>query len=240
MNFAICDDEPVCVDEITDYIKQAALKYNKQCNIKICHSGEALLDLCQKERCDAVFLDISMPGIDGFETAKVLKKIRKNLHIIFVSSKEAAVFKSYEFGPLWFVPKSQMIMMPMALDELFRKIDEEANARTHTVVCIEPNKVIEIDFTATTYFKTVDHYIYHKFKDGSKSDSYRNKLDNIEQQLAKHWFVRIHNRYLVNCRMISTIETSSCILINGEKIPISRSKMTHTKEVFQNYLRSIR
>ena len=65
-------------------------------------------------------------------------------------------------------------------------------------------------------------------------------LEQIEKQLSKYWFARIHNRYLVNCRMISSIEKNSCKLLNGEELPVSRAKMAHTKEMFQSYLRSTR
>ena len=38
-------------------------------------SGEAAIEICEKERFKIVILDIRMPGIDGLE---VLKKIREN------------------------------------------------------------------------------------------------------------------------------------------------------------------
>lgn len=240
MRIAICDDERIYIDTISFYLNKISSKNNKKCDIITCQRGEALIDLCGKEKIDAVFLDISMPGINGFETAEQLLKIRKNLIIVFVSSKESMVFSSYEYKPFWFVPKSQIAMLEIVINKLFEKLDAESTENTLVTINVENNKVIEINLKELAYFKTDDHYIQLAMKDKTYSISYRNKIDNIEEQLSKYWFVRIHNRYLVNCRLISGIENNLCKLINGEEIPISRAKMQQTKEVFQNYLRSIR
>lgn len=240
MNIAICDDEHIFIDKISAYIEEQAKLHNKQCDILICHRGDKLVELCQKEKVDAVFLDISMPGLNGFETAEKILELRKNIVIVFVSSKEKMVYSSYEYKPFWFVPKSQMSMLEIVIKKLFDKIECQENDLQYINVNVENNRVIEIDMKNVLYFKTCDHYIQIVNKENETSKSYRNKLDNIEEQLSKYWFTRVHSRYLINCRMISTIEKTFCTLINGEKIPISRSKMSHTKEVFQNYLRSIR
>lgn len=240
MNIAICDDEQLYIDTITSYLLTVSKTNNKGCNILKCNRGDALIELCQKKKIDAVFLDISMPGINGFETAEKLLKIRDNLVIVFVSSKESMVFNSYEYKPFWFVPKSKISMLEIVINKLIKKIEMDENESRSVTINVENNKVIDLNFREIAYFKTDDHYIQAVMKDKTKSISYRNKLDNIEIQLIKHWFIRIHSRYLVNCRMISTIEKTDCVLINGDRLPISRANMSKTKEKFQDYLRCIR
>lgn len=240
INIAICDDEQVFIDKISNHLTAVANKYNKKCNILQCRRGDSLIELSQKEKIDVVFLDISMPGINGFETADILLKMRKNLIIVFVSSKERMVFSSYEYKPFWFVPKSQISMLEIVIHKLFDKLENEDCKKTYITINIETNRVIEINLDEVAYFRTDDHYVQLVKKDKTLSNSYRNKLDNIENQLYNYWFVRVHNRYLINCRMIGTIEKTECALINGERIPISRANMSKTKESFQNYLRSIR
>lgn len=240
MNIAICDDERVFIEEISQRLSKVSKKRNIDCNLFTCQRGDALIELCKKENISAVFLDISMPGIDGFSTAKKLLETRKNLIIVFVSSKESMVFSSYEYNPFWFVPKSRISMLEIVIEKLFDKIDNDISESTYVNINVENKKVIEINLVEAAYFKTDDHYLCLINKNNVCSQSFRYKLDNIETQLSKYWFVRVHSRYLVNCRMISSISGSDCILTNNEKIPISRSKATHTKEIFQNYLRSIR
>ncbi len=240
MRIAICDDEQVFIDRISSCLASVAVKHQQKYEIKQCHRGDALIELAKKEKLDVVFLDISMPGINGFETADKLLKLQQNINIIFVSSNERMVFSSYDYKPFWFVPKSQLSMLEIVIHKLFNKIKNEEQKNIHIVINIEPNKVKEIKLDEAAYFRTDDHYVRIHNKDKRISDLYRNKLDNIESQLENQWFIRVHNRYLINCRMIALIEKNECVLINGERIPISRANMSKTKECFQNYLRSIR
>ncbi len=239
MKIAICDDEKIYIDTISSYLNKISKKHNKECDIFTCNRGDMLIEMCGKQIFDAVFLDVSMQGTNGFETAERLLKIRNNMPVIFVSNEEALVFSSYEYKPFWFVPKSQIAMLETVTDKLFEKLDADLSENTEVAINIENNKVIEINLKEVSYFKTDDHYIKFIYKDKSASKSYRNKMDNIELQLAKYYFARIHSRYLVNCRVISELGKNSCKLINGEELPVSRARMSYTKETFQNYLRSI-
>ena len=240
MKIAICDDERMYIDKISSCIDTISKRRNVECEVITCTSGEELLRLSRKENPDAVFLDISMPGISGLETAGRLIEIQKNIVLVFVSSKEANVYCAYEYSPFWFVPKAQIDMLEMVVDKTINKVMILENENKFVRLNVENNSVIEIDLKKIAYFKTDDHYVQMVMKDSGKSVSYRNKLDNIEKQLSDKWFVRVHNRYLINCRMISTIENKSCVLLNGEQVPVSRSKMSHTKKCFQDYLRGMR
>ncbi len=237
---AICDDEKIFIDRISMCVQSAIKKQGLRCSIYNCENGIELIKLCEEKKIDAVFLDIAMPGIDGFETAEKLLKIRSSLIIVFVSGQETMVFSSYEYKPFWFVPKSQLSMLEIVVNKLIRKIEAQISEYPIVAINVENNKMIEIDVREIAYFKTDDHYLRLISRDGSESKSYRCKLDFIEQQLAEKWFVRIHSRYLVNCRMISLIEKNTCILVNDEHIPISRANMATTKDVFQRFLRSRR
>ncbi len=46
-----------------------------------CHDGEEALDLATKEHPDLIILDIMLPGIDGLEVCKILKKETKTAHV---------------------------------------------------------------------------------------------------------------------------------------------------------------
>ena len=240
MKIAICDDEKKYIDEISDYISKIAFRRGRKHRVFTCENGYKLVELCKKENLDAIFLDIAMPGFDGFETAKQLLEIRKNIIIIFVSSQEGKVFNSYEYQPFWFVPKSNMQILDIVIDKMIDKINNYEAENTLITINVEHKKVIEVNLKEISYFKTNDHYLQVVYRNGNISESYRYKLDLVEKQLLSRYFVRVHNRYLVNCRAISYIEKASCILSDGEENPISRAKMPQTKEIFQNYLRSIR
>lgn len=239
MRVAICDDEPIFVSELKEMLEQEFRRHGEKCEIVTSNRGEKLLEACMREKIDAVFLDIAMPGFDGFYTAAQLRKIREDIMIVFVSSKETTVFDTYEYNPIWFVPKKQMNLLKRAVDKIIDKSRKNNEQMSFQQVEMG-NEVVEIDIRTIRYFKTDGHYINYYQKDGKKSKSFRCQLSDIEVQLEALWFVKTHNRYLVNLRAARCIEKNDIILHNEEVIPISRSQMNIVKEKFQDYYRSIR
>ena len=241
MKLAICDDEKTFITRVYERITALSKSKNIDSDIQTFNTGRKLIEACKKEKFDAVFLDIAMPDTDGFDTAKELVKICPDINLVFVSSQESLVFSSYEYSPLWFVPKSQLQLLETAINKIISKIEAKKAANISPSVKMEKNTIIKLDLKEIAYIKSTAHYLNIYYIDNKDaSQSYRNSLDKIEEQLKDCYFVRCHNRYLVNCRNISSIQSNFCILHNEERVPISRNKMAATKLCFQNYLRSMK
>jgi len=74
----IVDDDVM----IQNYFERALQEYTV---IKT-SSGEEALKIVEKDKPDLVLLDIRMPGIDGVETLKRIKKINSRLPVIMLSA----------------------------------------------------------------------------------------------------------------------------------------------------------
>ncbi|MEA1967458.1 MAG: response regulator [Thermodesulfobacteriota bacterium] len=72
-------------------------------------SGKECLELTESLEPDIIFLDVMMPGMDGFETCKKLKKNTKTMGIpvVFISGLEDKndILKLYKAGGIDFIPK---------------------------------------------------------------------------------------------------------------------------------------
>ncbi|MEX5218741.1 MAG: response regulator transcription factor [Nitrospira sp.] len=60
-------------------------------------SGQALLEMAPRLAPDVVLLDVSMPGLNGFEAAQRLKQLVPNVKIIFVTMMTEPVYISEAF-----------------------------------------------------------------------------------------------------------------------------------------------
>jgi DNA-binding NarL/FixJ family response regulator len=82
----IVDDHPVFRAGIVNLLaREADLKVVGQAA-----SGEAALTLLQRDRPDVVLLDLSMQGIDGFETLRRMQAALPDVRVIVLTSSEAA------------------------------------------------------------------------------------------------------------------------------------------------------
>lgn len=239
MRIAICDDEPIFSGKLKEILHSEFKNYNIDCDFDTLNDGSTLLELCQNEKVDAVFLDIMMPGIDGYQTAEKLRTLQKQIMIVFVSNKDSEFCKSYQYSPIWFIPKNQMEWIVWAVKKIVEKYREYENDKSYINLSIG-NKNIDVDILNIKYFKTEGHYIRYKNINGDESLSYRCKLSDIEDQLITHWFVKTHNRYLANLRIVQNVSEKELLFYDGESIPISRNKKNEVKDKFQDYLRSMR
>jgi len=96
-------------------------------------SGEDALRLLLKQDVTLILLDVRMPGIDGFETARLVRQRRESEHtpIVFVTAHEDAqerVLEGYALGAVDFVLKpiiSEILKAKVAvLVDLFRKTEQ--------------------------------------------------------------------------------------------------------------------
>ena len=73
------DDE----ETLLEYMSKRLLR--EGFNVKAASSGEEALQAARKEHFDVAFVDFKMPGIDGVETQKGLKKIQPYLQCIVLT-----------------------------------------------------------------------------------------------------------------------------------------------------------
>ncbi len=82
--------------------------------------GQKALELAESEKVDLILLDILMPGMDGFEVCKILKKnvTTKDIPVIFISALDGKedYLKGFEAGAYDFFTK------PLRRDEILAKV----------------------------------------------------------------------------------------------------------------------
>ncbi|WP_153915999.1 HD-GYP domain-containing protein [Shewanella sp. TC10] len=98
----VVDDTPENIDVLAGVLKS-------EYHIKIAKNGELALKIAQSISLDLILLDIMMPGIDGFEVCRQLKRDERTRHIpvIFVTAKISAddELKGLELGAADYITK---------------------------------------------------------------------------------------------------------------------------------------
>ena len=78
MNAAICDDDIIFLKRFKAQLADIFDFYENEYKIYLYRSGEDILKAVENTSFDIIFLDIDMPGINGKDTARKLRKISKN------------------------------------------------------------------------------------------------------------------------------------------------------------------
>ena len=237
INIAICDDEKYFIDKFGSETERLLKKHKRNCNIFAFNNASDLMENYKNNIIDAVFLDISMPDISGFEAAEELRKISSDVIIIFITSHEDMVFQSWQFEPFWFVRKSHLSDMKTVISKLIVRLDTIKEKENNIIRLYKDNTAFAVNIDTVTYIEASKHYILFHYKNGA-TKKLRAKITDIEQVLFPYYFVRIQNGIIVNCRFITKITSRVVILQDGNELNISRTRLDNIKNEFQRFIRS--
>lgn len=97
------------VDDEVDFLEVIRLRLEaNDYDVITAFNGNEALEKIKDEKVDAVFLDILMPGIDGLETLRRIRKIDENIpvYIITAFSTEERFKSADKFGASGFIVKT--------------------------------------------------------------------------------------------------------------------------------------
>lgn len=222
VKFAVCDDEQEMIKCISDKLRTY---YPDECEIKTYFDGASLLSDYPRDRFDAIFLDIGLPGLNGLEIAEKIRESDLRVKIIFVSNQNELAYKGYIYDAFRFVRKGNLDQ------ELYEAVKSLVKsflfANKHRVFKTLTGETV-LAIKDIKYFKSVSHCINAVCIDGV-IEVY-GTLREYEYLMEKNGFIRIHKSYLVNYRHIRSIDQSFVHLKCGSKLPLSRNRINNTKD----------
>ena len=224
MRIAIVDDELNWRERVRDEI----LRYDEKREIEMDFfpSGEAYL-ACEK-RYDITFVDIEMPGLDGFETiTKAKEKDADGIYIILTTHTEMSR-KGYTVSAFRYIDKQQMEEVKEALDSAKMILGRNEKIEVNVI----GDSARKITLKNIIYVETEKHYILVHTRQGTIKCS--NTMKEIESMLPDNWFCRCHNVYIVNLDEITHIDDRIVYLSNGADIDISHRRMNQFRKIYLN------
>ncbi len=110
----IVDDE----EKFADYLNKRLS--NRDYTVSVALSGEEALEKIKDHKFDVVILDVLMPGMDGIETLRSIKKIKPLTEVIMLTG-HASVESGVEGMKLG---AYDYLMKPCDIDELVSKLNK--------------------------------------------------------------------------------------------------------------------
>ncbi|MGL4914392.1 MAG: LytR/AlgR family response regulator transcription factor [Romboutsia sp.] len=218
LKIAICDDEKSQLNLLRSILSIHLDLKGLDYKIYEFNSGENLIDSISNENYDIIFSDIEMGTLNGVETAKSIRVSNKKSLIIFVTAYPDFVFQGYEVKAFNYILKPYK---PEKIGQILDSALEELDHIQDKFYIVESKSKSEKINLNNTYYFTSDKRKINAVTFTGSIDFY-DKLDDLEESLPS-FFVRIHQRYLININFVSSVESNS-LIINGENLPISRGR----------------
>lgn len=232
---AIVEDSPEAITYIRDVLSAECERQNLNMGFDLFSGGEAFLSMIdQHYHFDVLFLDIEMPGIDGFETCRRVRAIDPDALVVFISSREELVFQSFEVQPFRFIRKG---ILPEQAESLVSALADALSKRNQRIIHItEPlsKDIYAFNVRQIKYVEAQRKECVIACTDGDVT--VKAKLMDVEAMLRTEPFIKVHRSYLVNCRYVFHIGKNSLLLTTRDEIPISRGK---SEAIKAEYMRLI-
>lgn len=210
-----------------------------------CANGFEAVKAYAANRADLLFLDISMPKLDGFE---VLDLLDPKPYVVFVTAHDAHAVRAFEVHAIDYILKPcAKARFDQVLDRAARIIDakgsqpiEELSASLRDGkplqrILVKSGTDIEvIPLAKIDYFEAQDDYVI--IASSGKKHRKQQTLSDIERQIDTRRFIRVHRSYLLNIDRLSKVEpygkdSRLAVLVDGTRIPISRSGYAKLREL---------
>lgn len=226
LQIAICDDILEQTLALQKYIREYCEKNNAEYRLNLYTSGEDLL--FDVERLDIIFLDIEMPGLDGIETGRMIRSKNSSCRIIMETVMVERMREAF------FIEAFRFIVKPIEKSE----VEEALDACMKKVLGSESvplyyNRIVhEVHQSEIQYVVTYDSYSEYRVK--NKMLRSEASLRELENQLDKRLFFRIHRKYIVNMAQVQSYR-NGVIHMRDTELPVARRKKKDFEQAYMEF-----
>ncbi len=253
LSAVIVDDEQLARDELAFLLKSIG-------DVEVVAQGKNGLEgvnLIKEHSPDLVFLDVQMPGLDGFGVLKKLMDRRVPLpQIIFATAYDQYAVKAFEVNAVDYLLKpfdkkrvSQSVQRARRLRQSDAPPSErlEALVRTLESPKAPPSRIL-IKAAGRLYLVDQKDICFASIEDGvitvvthtMEGQSNCRTLEELLANLDSNLFWRAHRSYLVNINRIKEVvpwfKSSYQLRLDDRKqseIPVSRAQTKRLRELFR-------
>ena len=241
MRTLIVDDERLARNEL----KRLLEPYTKIEIVGEAANAEEALVLIEELQPELLFLDIQMPGKNGFELLSSIEG--KTPEVIFTTAYDEYAIKAFEYNALDYLLKPidnerlkdtiQRIEENQALPEAPAGAPERAEkvlGGNDQVFVKDGEKCWFVKLGKIRLFESMGNYVRLHFDD--QKPLVLKSLNNLEERLDPNTYFRANRKHIINLSWIEKIEPwfSGGLLVTlqgGDKIEISRRQAIRFKEL---------
>ena len=217
----IADDEPAA----RRGVRQLLATFPEFAVSGECRNGAEVLAALEVSGPDVIFLDIQMPGVDGFEVIRRRTPERMPA-VVFLTAFDQFAIRAFEAEALDYLVKP---VSEARFGATIRRLKKRlvTSVRDERIVVPTSRGETVIHASEIDWIEAAGNYV--QVWVGKRSYFHRESLQTLEQRVAKNGFIRAHRRALVRLDGIRELRRTEggallAVMSCGARIPISRRR----------------
>jgi two-component system, LytTR family, response regulator len=207
------------------------------------------IELVRAANPELLFLDIHMPGMDGFDVIGALASDKEATapRVIFTTAYDQYAVRAFEVNAVDYLLKP---FTPERLRAAIQRVREQFQARQQEPVPVNGGARAANFYTNRIVFKSRGRILflpvsdirwigaegnYVRLSTATETHLLRETMAHLEERLDPRGFVRVHRSFIVNLKYVKEVrrETngdSVVIMDSGNKVALGRSYRAHLNE----------
>lgn len=227
LKIAICEDNPLHLSESHQLLRRNP--GDTEPVFSLYTSGKELLSDMEKGKdFDVLFCDIEMPEINGIEIGNTLRKYKRDIILVYLTSFQKYALEAYE---------------TRAFRYLLKPLDDKKAKEIMDAIVKEYRQYRKLIFREwdTVHFVNIADILYMEAREKytfaytvSQEFSSKTSLNEYDSLLKQNGFFRIHRKYLVNSYYVDKLTAGGLTLSGGIELPVARRQRADFKKLFLN------
>ncbi len=205
-----------------------------------CATANETVELVRAAKPALLFLDIRMPGMDGFDIIGALESENVPMPaIVFTTAYDQYALRAFEIHAV------DYLLKPFTAERLrsaIQRVRERSiisdasvhgnghavNGSGHTtrIVFKSRGRILFLPVSEIRWIGAEENYV--RLCTERETHLLRETMTHLEDRLDPHSFLRVHRSFIVNLQYVKEVRTdhdgeSSVIMLDGQKIAMSRS-----------------
>lgn len=215
----VIDDEPLALQQLASYVEK--IPYFTL--VAQCHGAVEAREIIDRERVDAIFVDINMPDINGMD---FVKQLSAPPIVVFTTAYSEYAVDGYK------VDAVDYLLKPFGLDDFKRaatkvkkRYELENNAAAQqpaddddSIFLKTEHRVIRANIADIRYVEDMSEYL-KIYIEGQRPIIMLLSMKKLEERLPSY-FMRIHRSYIVNMKKVSEVSKSRVAIDADTVLPV--------------------
>lgn len=229
MNCIIVDDEFPARKELSYFINTfSSIKIEEEFG-----DGIKALEYIQSHKPDIIFLDISMPKLDGIAFSKIVKNMENKPRVVFITAHPQYAVEAFE------VEAFDYILKPYSESRIItalKRLEKSSSSKpgSSKITLWKNDKMIVINVDDISYCEASERKVFIYSKDDKFEIA--STISDFSKKLPESNFFRCHRSYIVNLDKITEItpwfNNTYIVKLQGisADIPVSRSSINEFRQ----------
>ena len=230
VRIAIVEDDITYSEQLREYLKRYESEFSESFDISTYFDGDEIVEDYHSQ-FDIILMDVEMSFMDGMSAADEIRKVDREVVIIFITNMAQYAIKGYAVEALDYILKP--VSYFAFSQRLSRAINRMKKREEKSVVIPIKGGTARVAVSSIYYIESQGHDIIYHTSEGDYV-SYGTMKDT-EEALGQIHFFRGSKWFLINLQQVEGLSDGCAKLKGGKTLPLSRGRKKAFMEALAQY-----